>query len=888
MRGQAVKQSGRSIRRWGWARAALAVCASALLFSACGDDSSTPTSPSSPPATTTPAPTTPPSTSTTFTVSGTVTDTNTQDPIVGATVIVLDGAHEGQLSTTNDLGAFAIMELEGNLNVAVRAEGYLERRFSVHGVATTLDVDLAPGPSAPEPGPAPEPDDDAPEPEPEPDDGESDGDAAPAPVTPVNTPAMGMPTITGMAQVGETLTADTSAIMDADGLGPFTYQWMSDGAAISGAMAATYMVTAGDAGKTIMVKVTFMDGGGFMEELTSDPTVTVVSTPGNTLATGKPTITGTAQVGEVLMVNTDDIADENGLPETATFTYQWLADGMAIMVAGTDVTYTVTAGDDGKAITVRVTFTDQAGYPEVLTSEPAPRTVSPNTPAIGMPTIDSEGFTGAGASPRVGDELTALTDDIEDDNSPNGIPTFTYEWRTNPTRSNSLVSRMPKYRVQPLDAGKFIVVAVSFTDGGGYAEGPLMSDPTPAVLARVNIKAVFTPMIDPTGGRMVDAELTAVPGDIVDADNVPDFMPVFTYQWMTGTGDAAVRIPGATREKYTIKAGEVGKVNDAISVVVGFTDSRGNMEMATSDDTTAVTYANTLPVDTGLPTITGMAQVGKTLTADTSAIMDADGLGPFTYEWMIGQMAILGETGKTYTVKVGDADEPDEGIVVRVSFTDLGGTDEELTSAPPVEYENTLATGKPTITGTAQVGEDLMVNTDDIADADGLGPFTYQWLAAGIPVGGGDGTGATYEVLEADVDKSISVAVTFTDRRKAMETVTSAFTSVVLAAPRPNRAATGMPMIIVSDTDVMVGSVLTAIPGTIADENGLPETATFTYQWLADDVAIAGAMEATYTVSVADGGKFITVTVTFTDDDGYEEKRESDPTTVVGNPNFRP
>ena len=266
MRGQAVIQSGRSIRRWGWARAALVVCASALLFSACGDDSSTPTSPSPPPAPTTPAPTTPPTTSTTFTVSGTVTDTHTEDAIVGATVTVLDGAHEGRLSTTNDLGAFAIMELEGNLNVAVRAEGYLERRFSVHGVATTLDVDLAPAPSAPEPGPAPEP---APEPEPEPD----------APATPEpNRPATGMPTITGTAQVGQMLMANTDAIADADGLldpPGFMYQWMSKGAPIAGAMAAMYTVQAGDAGSSITVIVSFTDARGFDEGPLPSAPVTV-------------------------------------------------------------------------------------------------------------------------------------------------------------------------------------------------------------------------------------------------------------------------------------------------------------------------------------------------------------------------------------------------------------------------------------------------------------------------------------------------------------------------------------------------------------------------------------------------------------------------------------
>ena len=47
-------------------------------------------------------------------------------------------------------------------------------------------------------------------------------------VTAVNDPATGTPTITGTAQVGQTLTAVTSAIMDADGLSnvSYTYQWI--------------------------------------------------------------------------------------------------------------------------------------------------------------------------------------------------------------------------------------------------------------------------------------------------------------------------------------------------------------------------------------------------------------------------------------------------------------------------------------------------------------------------------------------------------------------------------------------------------------------------------------------------------------------------------------
>ena len=53
--------------------------------------------------------------------------------------------------------------------------------------------------------------------------------------TPDNSPATGAPTISGTAQVGETLTANTSGIADADGLSnvQYQYQWLADDSAIS-------------------------------------------------------------------------------------------------------------------------------------------------------------------------------------------------------------------------------------------------------------------------------------------------------------------------------------------------------------------------------------------------------------------------------------------------------------------------------------------------------------------------------------------------------------------------------------------------------------------------------------------------------------------------------
>jgi uncharacterized repeat protein (TIGR02543 family) len=83
----------------------------------------------------------------------------------------------------------------------------------------------------------------------------------------------GRPAITGNAVVGQTLTADTSEIADADGIGPFTYEWgIYDGLLIKqipSATNSTYTPTSDDAGKYLILQVRYTDGGGRMETITS-------------------------------------------------------------------------------------------------------------------------------------------------------------------------------------------------------------------------------------------------------------------------------------------------------------------------------------------------------------------------------------------------------------------------------------------------------------------------------------------------------------------------------------------------------------------------------------------------------------------------------------------
>ena len=184
----------------------------------------------------------------------------------------------------------------------------------------------------------------------------------------VNRPATGLPTISGTAQVGETLTADVSGITDEDGLdnAVFSYQWIGTGGTGTG---SAYTLVDADAGKSVKVRVTFEDDGGTRETLLSAATDAVAARP-NRAPTGSPNITGTPQVGATLTADVSGIADEDGL-ENVVYAYQWIAnDGAADAdIAGaTGQTYSPVDGDAGKTLKVRVTFTDDRGADETLLS----------------------------------------------------------------------------------------------------------------------------------------------------------------------------------------------------------------------------------------------------------------------------------------------------------------------------------------------------------------------------------------------------------------------------------------------------------------------------------------------------------------------------------------
>jgi hypothetical protein len=162
--------------------------------------------------------------------------------------------------------------------------------------------------------------------------------------------------ITGNPVVGQALSAVSGDWAPAGAT--LAYQWSANGVALAGATSATYVVGEADLGKAITVQVTGTKTGYETAATTSEATVAVTAAVPEIVA-GTVSITGTAAVGQKLSASLAD------WPTDATFTYQWLR---GTTVVGSNASYTVTAGDAGNQLSVRVTGTVSGAADLVATS----------------------------------------------------------------------------------------------------------------------------------------------------------------------------------------------------------------------------------------------------------------------------------------------------------------------------------------------------------------------------------------------------------------------------------------------------------------------------------------------------------------------------------------
>jgi Ca2+-binding RTX toxin-like protein len=278
-----------------------------------------------------------------------------------------------------------------------------------------------------------------------------------------------------------------------------------------------------------------------------------------------------------------------------------------------------------------------------------------------------------------------------------------------------------------------------------------------------------------------------------DLDNVSAANPTGTvtgpvsYYWQVenvpGTGVyeditfvAAGEVSRAIGTTYRV-ADDVAGLNIRVRAV--YQDAKGTLEIVDSTP-------NSLP--SIVPTVTGLATQNQVLTANPATIVDADGLSnpQFTFQWQVNSPAgfvnIVGATNSTLALAQAQVGQT---VRVVVGYTDDFGVIESVASdvRGPVANVNDAPTGVLLISDTTpDLGQVLTALTGGIADADGLGTFSFQWQqgsgASFTNIVGA--TAATFTPGAAQGNQQLRVIVRYTDGFGTLESVTSSATAAVV------------------------------------------------------------------------------------------------------------
>ena len=268
--------------------------------------------------------------------------------------------------------------------------------------------------------------------------------------------------------------------------------------------------------------------------------------------------------------------------------------------------------------------------------------------------------------------------------------------------------------------------------------------------------------------------------------------------------------------------------------------------LAGCDSPTGGSGGNAGPALTGTVSITGAAQVGQTLTANTASL---GGSGDISFQWRRGTTNI-GTNSGTYTVQTADVGQ---AITVTVTRAGHSGSVISASTAIIAATPPPLA-GTVSITGTAQVGQTLTANTSNLG---GSGSISFQWMRGNINIGTDS---VTYTVQAEDAGFTITVIVT---RAGYSGSVTSTPTAFIIIPPLTGTVS-------ITGT-AQGGQTLTA------NTANLGGSGSISFQWMRGGINI-GTDSATYTVQAEDVGSTITVTVTRV---GYSGSVISDPTNTV-------
>ncbi len=496
-----------------------------------------------------------------------------------------------------------------------------------------------------------------------------------APQPPANTAP---PTINGTPAQGQTLTATPGTWTGTQPIA-YGYQWRrcdSSGgscADIAGATSSSYTVVPADAGASFVVAVTATNSVGTASASSAATAVVPGAAPQPPVNSSAPTISGTASPGQTL---TADPGTWSGTTPI-TYAYQWrrcTSAGIACvdLAGATAKTYTVQSSDAGSSLQVRVTASNAAGetgYAAAVRSN-GPRAYW-RFDDSGNTLVDDRGFangtyinspTRLAASLLAGDDDSAVA--FNGTSQYADVPANA-AWT--PTRfSIEVVVRPSKL---PANATLWSTIGAGFT-GWWLNTGPsgearlFIGDGTAwrsqASATILNAGATYDVVgtYDGANARLyVNGALVATGPTTTMNGNVGS-SPMRFGAYSTGPGQYWPGVLDDASFYTNVLTGTQVQAHYQALITAG-----------PSADSAPVTVGNAPPSNTAVPSVSGQAVVGQSLSADPGSWSGSQPIG-FAYQWRrcdssgAGCVDVGGATGQSYVVASGDV-----GSTLRVRVT---------------------------------------------------------------------------------------------------------------------------------------------------------------------------------------------------------------------------
>ena len=700
-----------------------------------------------------------------------------------------------------------------------------------------------------------------------------------------NSPATAGPTITGFPQLGKTLTADASTIVDPDGTtgATFTYQWVrsDDGTDtdINSATATTYTLVEADVGKLIKVKVSYTDDDDMDETATSEPVGPVgrrvIDSAGNVDAKGVwfETVIG----GDFIIRLSDDEDDQvygyttGPITHSLSHGFDLHADnGDAKGIAAADgVLYVADSGDD-KLFAYNVGATGTFG--ERLTSkefalhadnqEPAGVWTDGETLYVVDPDEDKLYAYNVGATGTFGASLTDKDVPLHADNDdPWGVwSTGTVIWVAD--RSDyfiyaySLSADGVRLDDQRPD-NSYWEWALDTTDNNTDPWGMWSNDDNLWVLDDVGSKlfAYYLPLpsepAPPTGVDITtegNGELTV--GWTAPTDDGGSAITGYTVQYRKSSDTAWTAHAHAGTATTTTITGLEASTSYQVHVLAKNAEGTSDWS-ASGTGSTGTSATGALISNVGQTAATGAAQV-STSQSQAQGFTTGSDSGGYTLGSVELAVSSFSGTASDITVSIYSESSGDPGTVVHTLTTPASISAAVTTFTAPSGATLAASTTYYVVISTTSSGISLS-RTD--ATAEDTGGVSGWSIADSRRFFGSSGWNTTTRPIRMRVNGD--------------------------AATSTNSPATGAPTITGTPA---VGELLTADISNIGDPDGIAD-ADFEYQWIAfdgtTDSDISGATGETYRPLLAHVGQTIKVRVTFDDDEDNAESLTSAPTTAV-------